>query len=407
MPIFNYEGRNRTGEKINGSLKTETLETLMVFLSERGITPINVKEQKTYQNLFDWQKIFPKKKAGAKAVLNFSRQMATLLKAGMPIIKAVNQIAKSTKRNKTMQQILFGIAEGLESGNGLAKTLQNYQETFAPIFISIIEVAENTGQLDNAFHHLTLFLDKQMINRKRLISAIRYPFIVIGTAIAALLGINFFVIPKFGALFSSFGADLPTPTIILIKTSNFLTHNWLFMLVVVILSSIGLRYMLKIPKYRLSWDKFKLSIPVVGELQRRIILTQFSWTFGMILRSDVPILKGLNMIANLTNNTYITKKIFLIRDAIDHGETFTNAIIKSELFDDTSVQLIEVGDETGKLEEMFTKISEIYEEEVDYEIKNLNDLLEPILLAIIGGIVVILALGVYLPMWDIIKAVKQ
>lgn len=406
MPTFNYQGRDKNGEKISGSIKTDSLDALMIFLAERNITPINIKEQKSHKELPNILTFFQKKHASSKAVLNFSRQMATLLGAGMPIIRAVNQIAKSTK-NKAMQQILFGLVEGLESGNGLAKTLQNYPETFSPLFANVIEVAENTGQLDTTFQHLTVFLDKKMANHKRLVSAIRYPIIVICTAISAFVLINIFVIPKFGALFSSFKAELPAPTVFLIKSSNFLTNNWGKLLILFIASFIAFHYLLKIPKYHLLWDRFKLRIPIIGNLQKRIILTQFAWTFGMILHSDLAILKGLSIIANLTENLFITQKVLLIRDSIDHGETFTAAIIKSELFDESSEQLIQVGDETGKLEEMFTKISEIYEEEVDYEIKNLNDLLEPILLVIIGGIVLMLALGVYLPMWDIIKSVKQ
>jgi MSHA biogenesis protein MshG len=405
MPIFNYQGRTKTGEKINGTLKTESVESLISILAERNITPISIDESKIYHNFLNFFHIRGKAILGRKTLLNFTRQMATLLAAGMPIIKVVKLLTKSTK-NKLMQQILFDLSEGLESGNNFAKSLGKHAENFPAIFLSIVEVAENTGQLDSAFQYLTIFLDKQLANHKRLISAVRYPIIVILTSVLALISINIFVIPKFAEMFKNFKSDLPIPTIILMNTSTFIAHNWSIMLIGVILLMIGWYYLLKIPKYHLLWDEYKLKIPIIGVLQKRIILTQFAWTFGMILHSDIPILKGLTMIGNLTENLYITNKILAIRDRIDHGEKFTNAVLKGDLFDESSVQLIEIGDETGKLEEMFTKIAAIYDEEVDYEIRNMNDLLEPILLIIIGVIVTILALGVYLPMWDIIKTFK-
>lgn len=406
MPIFNYEGRNKAGEKISGSLKTDNLETLMIFLSERGIIPINITEQKRYKHFLYPLKIFPENRVGTKTILSFSRQMTTLLTAGMPIIKAINLIAKSDK-NQIMKKVLSGIVEELESGNSLTKALQKYPNSFPRIFSVIIEVAENTGKLDEAFNHLAIFLEKQIANRKRVISTIRYPLIVIGFSLFTLAIVNIFVIPAFSKLYSGFKAQLPLPTIILINISNFLTKYWSFMLITLILSILGFFFLLKIPEFRLKWDIFKLKIPVIGNLQKRIILAQFSWTFSMVLHSAVAMLKGLNMIAYLTGNVFITQRILSIRDSIDHGETFTNAITKSELFDDKSIQLIQVGDETGKLEEMLTKLSVIYEEEVDYEIKNLNELLEPIILGIVGAIVLMLALGIYLPMWDIIKAIKN
>jgi MSHA biogenesis protein MshG len=405
MPTFNYEGRDKAGKKISASLKTENFEALMIFFKERGITPIKINEAKIYRRFPNFLRLMFKERITKKALLNFTRQMAALLAAGMPIIKAVKQSAYSTK-NKYMQQLLFDLVDGLESGNSFIQSLQKHAEIFPATFLTIIEVAENTGQLDIAFQHLSEFLEKRLVNHQRLVSVIRYPIIVILTALLALAIINIFVIPRFVEMFQNFKGQLPIPTIVLMNIAMFIANNWVVIVIALILIAIGWHYWLKVPKYRLLWDQYKLKIPIIGNLQKQIILTQFTWTFGMILRSDVPILKGLTMIGNLTENQYITNKIWAIRDRIDQGEKFTDAVSKSGLFDDNAMQLIEVGDETGKLEEMFTKVAAIYEAEVDYAIKNMNDLLEPILLMIIGAMVVVLALGVYLPMWDIIKTFK-
>jgi len=400
MPNFNYEGRLQDGKKIHGSYEANDINDVIKFLKNRSIIPIDIKNgKKNTHKIWDFLTASNIKQ---QEVLNFARQMATLIAAGVPIIKAVKELAKAAK-NKKMQQTLLGIAESLEAGKSLASSLADYPKIFSPIFISLIEVGENIGHLDDVFARLATFLAMRISNRKRLIAAMRYPLIVIASILIALVVMNIFVVPKFAALFTRFGTNLPLPTRILINLSNFMLNNWLSLLIAIILATLGIRYLLKMPKIRLLWDKYKLKFPTLGNLQQRIMLSQFTQTFSMILHAGVPMLKGITLGANATENKYVTQQILLMRDKIEKGENFSYAAQLTNLFDPGALQMIEVGEETGKLDDLLTKVADAYAEEVDYQLKNLSTLLEPILLLIVGAMVALMALAIYLPMWDIVK----
>jgi MSHA biogenesis protein MshG len=406
MQIFNYQGRDQKGGKVNGSLEAENTSDVIKFLQDKDIIPIDIVAGKKQQNKLDAIAIFFNPKASIQDLLNFSRQMATLIGAGVPIIKAIKQLATST-RSKVMQRTLTAIAAGIEAGKSLAVTLTNYPKIFSKIYVSLVEIGENIGHLDTVFSQLSSFLEAQIANRKRLVATVRYPMIVIIMLGVAMIIMTLFVVPKFTNFFNNFKIDLPLPTRIMIATSDFMLNHWLFILMVLIVFIITIIYLLKIPKIELWWDKTKLKFPVLGDLMRRIILVQFTRTFGMILNAGVPMLKGLSLGANASGNQYIRQQILVMRDGIERGESFTNSASQSELFTSDMLQLIEVGEETGKLDDMLIKIASIHEAEIDYTIKNLNDLLEPILLVVVGGFVAMIALSVYLPMWDMVKAIKH
>lgn len=406
MTIYNYEGRNKNGKKVRGSLDADKAGDVVDFLKTKNIIPVAIVASKQKRKADNYLRGLISGKIKIKEVLNFSRQMATLINAGVPIIKSVKQLLLSAK-TRGMRQTLSGVMEGIESGKSLAATLSGYPKVFSPIFVNLIEVGENIGHLDDVFSELTDFLQTRIDNHKRLMAAIRYPMIVIISVCIAMLLMNIFVVPKFAALFSSFSTKLPLPTRALIATSNFILNHWLFLLLVLIGACIAISYLLSIRKIRFFWDKHKLKFPVLGYLQQRIILAQFTKTLSMILHSGVPMLKGIVLGANAAENTYIARQIILMRDAIDRGENFSRAAAMSYLFDGSTLQMMEVGEETGRLDEMLVKVAEIHEKEVDYQLKNLSALLEPMLLAIVGVMVALLALAIYLPMWDIVQFARQ
>lgn len=406
MPTYLYEGRNAAGEKISGSLDANSTEDVARFLDDRGITPINIDVAKTKnRGLTSYFEHFFPKKIKQSELLFFARQMYTLIAAGVPIVNAVKQLSRSS-RSTVMAEALLGVAYGLESGKSLADSLREYTNIFPNVFISIIEVGENTGHLDDAFLQLSGFVETRIANRRRLASAVRYPMIVliaIGIAIAIM---NILVLPKFSALFSRFNTQLPLPTKILMAFSNFLYNHWLLMLLVLLALILSAKLLLQNPKYKLLWDRYKLRFPVLGDLQQRIILSQFSWTFGMILHAGVSVLKGVALAASGTDNFYIKQQLLKIRDSIEHGESFAKAAAYTGLFTPGVLQMIDVGENTGNLDTMLSKVAAAYDSDLDYDIKRLNDLIEPLVLALVGVMVVILALAIYLPMWDLIKVVK-
>lgn len=406
MTIYNYEGRDQNGKKVHGGLDVDKTSDVVDFLKTKNIIPVTITIGRQKGKTSDYLKSLISRKVKIKEVLDFARQMATLINAGVPIIRAVKQLSVSAK-NTAMRQTLSGIREGIESGKGLAATLSGYPKVFSPIFVSLIAVGENIGHLDDIFLELSNFLQTKIDNHKRLIAAIRYPIIVVVSICSAMLLMNIFVVPKFAALFSSFSTKLPLPTKVLIATSNFMVNHWLFLILCLVGILMVISYLLSIQKIRFLWDKYKLKFPTLGYLQQRIILAQFTKTLSMILHSGVPMLKGIVLGANAAENKYIAQQIILMRNSLDRGESFTQAATMSDLFDGSTLQMMEVGEETGRLDEMLVKIAEIHEKEVDYQLKNLSALLEPLLLVIVGVMVALLALAIYLPMWDIVKFARQ
>lgn len=406
MPTFSYVGRDDNGKRVDGTYEALSTSDVVSFLRTKNITPLNITQVKQNKFFSDLKSVTFGKKVKPAEIMNFCRQMATLTGAGVPVIDAIQQLSLSAS-TKFFRRTLENVVQNLRAGKNLATCLRRFPNIFSTIFTSIVEVGENTGNLEETFLQLANYTEVSFSNRRKLITSIRYPVTVIVAALIALIIINVFVVPKFAAIYNTFKIDLPLPTKILIAISNFLTNYWPILIIVAFLGIIGIKFLLRIPQVRYFWDKYKLKLPIFGKLQMLIILGQFTWTFGLILRSGLPIIKGLNLAANTSGNEYFTQQILLIRDGIEHGQTLLQASVAGKIFPPSILQMIGVGEETGRLDNILAEIARFYERESDYIIKNLNDLMEPILLTIVGAMVVMLALGVYLPMWDMVKFVQQ
>lgn len=409
MAIFRYQGRNANGQKVNGTLDAISLNDTVSFLKNNGIIPLSierVEKESLLKKLFKTNQPITLQKIKKEDILNFCRQMSTLVAAGVPALDALRQLSLSTP-SKPLANAIGEVANSIIAGRTLAASMREHTKIFPPIFVNIIDVGENTGKLDEAFMQLATYLEVSITNRKRMMTTIRYPITVVTAILVAIIVMNILVIPKFKYIFSHFGANLPTPTLILVATSDFMVNHWPFLVFCVVALFIAIPKLLLVPKIRFFWDKYKLHIPIFGNLQQRIILSQFTWTLSLILRAGVPIIRGIALSANATGNAYFTRQILTIGSNIEQGSSFHQAASLSKLFPGTVLQMISIGEETGKLDELLTEVSRYYEREVDYDIKRLNDLVEPILLAGVGALVLLLALGIYLPMWDLIKAVKM
>jgi MSHA biogenesis protein MshG len=406
MATFTYHGRFSDGKKTQGTVEADKVNDVVLYLREQGIIPVDIELARSKLNLSGMFAMSAfARKASMKELMFFCRQMATLTAAGVSVVSSLRKIAETTQ-TKFFSGILFSLAEKLVSGQSFSRSLLSYNKVFPSIFIGIIEVGENTGKLVEAFQQLTIYFENEILNRRRLVSTVRYPTIVIVSVIVAIMVMNFFVIPKFALMFGQFNAALPLPTQVIIAMSNFMLQYWFILLVLSIVFVFAVRLALNVPAVHLVWDKYKLSLPVIGNLLKRILLNQFVWSFSLVLRSGVPLIKGINIAASTTGNLYVTQKILLIRDAIEHGENFTRAATLSHLFSPLVLQMIAVGEDSGCLDKMLGEVTHYYAEEIDYDLRRVNDLLQPILLVFIGAMVLLLALGVYLPMWDLIKVAK-
>ena len=405
MAKYQYKGRDAQGALITGQLDAVNAEAVATQLNSRGLIPLSIQEVATAAgNSFDFAKLF-RKRISVEELIIFSRQMHSLNKAGVPIIRALRGLAGSIK-NETLKETLYDVADTLESGVDLASSLNRHPEIFSPLYVSVIHVGENTGRLDLAFKQVAGYLELERDTKKRIGEATRYPLFVIVAIVIAIGVINVLVVPAFAKLFSSFNAEPPWQTQFLISCSNFTVNNWYWLLLAIIGSILACRYYIATDIGGLNWDRMKLRIPLVGGIFERINLGRFARTYAMVARAGVPIIQALNVVGSAVGNRYIESKINAMRTRIERGENFSRVAQNSGMFSELVLQMISVGEETGTMDDLLDEVADFYEQEVDYDLKSLGDKIEPILLLIVAGMVLILALGVFLPMWDLSSAVK-
>lgn len=406
MPSFNYKGRNQQGEAVSGLLEAASSDALVLDLARRGVIPVSIKEQPDGQaSATGVKRWFQKRTIGIEELIIFSRQMYSLNKAGVPIIRALHGLA-ATVKNDVLSETLIDVGESLESGVNLASSLNRHPKIFSDLYVSVIHVGENTGRLDLAFKQVAAYLELERETKKRISAATRYPLFVM-MAIAIAVGvINVLVVPAFAQLFASFDAQLPWQTRFLIWCSDFTLNNWYWIVLAVVGAIFGWRRYLKTDAGRLRWDEYKLRVPLVGNIFERINLGRFARTFAMVTKAGVPIIQALSVVGNAVGNAYMTDRITKMSSSIERGESFSRTASNSGLFSPLVLQMISVGEETGNMDELLEEVADFYEQEVDYDLKKLGDKIEPVLLVIVAGMVLILALGVFLPMWDLSSAVK-
>jgi MSHA biogenesis protein MshG len=277
---------------------------------------------------------------------------------------------------------------------------------FGTLFISMISVGENTGQLDQAFRQLSVYLELERETRKRIKQATRYPMFVLIAMGIGLTVINLLVIPAFAKVFAQFHAQLPLPTRVLIATSQLFQDYWWLMGLMVAGAIYGFIAWTNTEAGALRWDRTKLRLPIVGGLFERIALGRFTRTFAMMYRAGVPLLQTLTINSVSVGNRYIGRAILGMREGVERGEALTRTATASGLFTPLVLQMMAVGEEAGALDDLFVEVADFYEQEVDYDLKQLADAIEPILIVGMGAMVLVLALGVFLPMWDLSAAAK-
>ncbi|MDO9372210.1 MAG: type II secretion system F family protein [Gammaproteobacteria bacterium] len=407
MPVYRYQGRNPRGELVDGSIEGGSADAVAGQLFSGGITPIDIREARAPEAATPGGLRLRggKHKVQLSDLILFSHQMYTLTKAGVPMIQALAGLVQST-RNPTLARVFADISEQLESGRELSVALSRHAHIFPSLIISLVQVGENTGRLDEVFAQISRYLEQEKDTRDRIKSATRYPMFVMGAIGIALVIINVFVIPVFAKLFKSFRVELPWATRVLIGTSDFFVAYWPYMLVGLVLLVLGLRNYVKTDVGRYTWDRLRLRLPLIGSIITRATLARYARSFSMAVRSGVPLVQALGVVARAVDNAYIAERILAMRTGIERGESLTRTAVASGLFTPLVLQMLAVGEETGQVDTLLTEVAEFYEREVDYDLKNLATAIEPILIVAIGIMVLILALGVFLPMWDLAKAAR-
>jgi MSHA biogenesis protein MshG len=402
---FSYTARKSSGELATGVLEAADASSVAQILVGRSFTPIEITENSQEQTAELTQISFFTPNITLDDLVIFSRQMYSLAKSGIPILRAIKGLADTTA-SKRMAVALEDVADQLERGRTLSSALNKHDKVFGRLFVSIVHVGENTGKLDEAFLQLSFYLEREQETRKQIKAATRYPmFVMIAIAIAMVI-MNVMVIPTFADMFKSFGAELPLMTRILLATSDFFITKWQYLLVGIVLSLYLLIRYLRTEQGRYRWDRFKLKLPLVGSIFERTLLGRFARSFSMMLVSGVPLTAALNLVAEAVNNSFMADRILTMRKNIEKGESLSRVASSSKMFTPLVLQMINVGEETGRVDELLSEVAEFYEREVDYDLKSLTSKIEPILISVVAGMVLVLALGIFTPMWDMMGAIK-
>ncbi|KTD19900.1 type II secretion system F family protein [Legionella londiniensis] len=408
MPEFQYTARDQKGNEINGRRRALTAEDLAGQLQNESLIPLDIKlagkTQEKKHPAFELPKLF-KPKVSQEELQMFCRQMYSVLKAGVPISIAVERLAE-TARDKTLANVLQQTLASLNQGHSLYLSLSQFPDIFSDFFINLVKVGESTGRLEQAFLHLAEYIDLKVETQKKIKSALRYPILVLVATVVALIVINAFVIPAFAALFAQFKGDLPLMTRILIASSNFLTSYWYIALLMVLTVIIALRYYIKTPEGELQWGRLELKLPVVGWLIHRIILARFARLYALVLRSGLSAVEGIELVGNSIGNAFVAKKIKAVGTLIARGNSISLSIAQTHLFSPLVIQMITLGEETGTIDELLDEVADFYQREIDYDLVRLSDAIEPIMLSVMAVMVLILALGVFLPMWQLAGQVR-
>lgn len=403
MPAFQYYARDNSGRAVNGQLEALSAPAAAALLRERGLIVLQLQQTAAPTNTTKLN-IF-RKKVGFEELIMFSRQMYSLIKAGIPIIRAIGSLQEST-RSQALKAVLTDLLEQLQNGRNLSTAMANHPQVFNRLIISMVHVGENTGRLDEAFLQLSFYFEQEQETRKQIKQASRYPTMVLVALAIALVIMNLFVIPQFAAMFSRFNAELPWSTKALLASSDFFIHYWPYLLLSVIVAIFWWRYYLKTPAGRLFWGRWKLRLPLIGDIINRATLGRYARSFGMMLKAGVPITTALNLVAEAVDNDYLAELIREMRRSIERGESLFRVSQQSSIFTPLVLQMLAVGEETGQMDDMLTEVAGFYEREVAYDLKSLTSKIEPVLIAIVAAMVLILALGIFTPMWDMLDAYK-
>lgn len=403
MANYSYRGRDERGHLVQGEVEASTEASAAEMLLRRGITPIHVAPFHAPSRLnFDLRELLGSG-INSDDLIVFTRQMYALTKAGIPLLRAMQGLAENTS-NRRLGQVLTDLVDQLERGRQLSSAMAAHPKIFPRLFVAIIHVGENTGQLEQAFLELTDYLQKEEDTRKQVKTAMRYPTFIMITIVVAMFILNLFVIPSFASMFARFDAELPLTTRILITTSNFFVHWWYVLVGSIAAIAYAIHRYINTEEGEIKWDYLKIRMPLVGDILFRTLLTRFSRSFATMLRAGVPLTQALGLVADAVDNRWMGHKINEMRRNIERGENLSRVARHSQLFTPLVLQMLQVGEETGRVDEMLMEVSGYYEREVDYDLKSLTAKIEPIMLAIVAVMISVMAAGIFSPMWDMMNA---
>jgi MSHA biogenesis protein MshG len=402
MPAYAYRGRDARGGLVTGRLDGADSGAVADQLLAIGVTPVEIAPAGESAGVAvpEWWRRLSAPAISDVDVMLFSRQMYALLKAGVPIMRALAGLQQSAN-NRSLAEVIADLRASLDAGRELSAAMRNHPRVFNAFYVSVIRIGETTGELDQSFNRMFEYLEFDKEIRDRIKAAVRYPIIVLVVIATAVAIVNFAVIPAFAKIFEAQKVPLPLLTQLLIGTSNFFLAYWPAMLLALVVAVFGLQVYVGTEQGRYQWDRWKLRLPLAGSIILRATLARFARGMALAIGAGVPIVQSMSVVAEVVSNSYMALRIRNIRDGIERGETVLRTSTAAGIFTPVVLEMISVGEETGELDALMTEVADMYEREVDYEIRNLAANIEPILTVALGVMVLILALGVFLPIWNL------
>jgi type IV pilus assembly protein PilC len=399
MASFEWKGRDRGGRAQSGVLVADNKEAVFAVLRRQQIVPIAVKEKGK-------EIVMPKLRRGIneKSLAIFTRQFSVMIDAGLPLVQCL-QILGEQQENKNFQRIILTVREDVEAGSSLANALKKHPQAFSDLYVNMVAAGEAGGILDTVLQRLSTYIEKAARLKAQVKSALIYPASVIAIAILVVYIILWKVIPVFATLFISLGAELPLPTRIVVAMSRFIGRFWWAIIAAVIAAAYFIRQYYKTDNGKMTIDRMMLRAPILGLVLRKIAVARFCRTLGTLLSAGVPVLEALDITARTSGNAVIEQAILQVRKAVEEGKTIAEPLKASEQFPPMVVQMISVGETTGAMDTMLSKIAEFYEEEVDLAVAGMMKLIEPVMIFFLGVVIGGIVISMYLPMFDLISKI--
>lgn len=399
MAKFSYTAKEKTGKTIKGEIQAGDKEKALQILRQRGLFILKMQEKRG--GGFSGKK-GSKKAASVKLddLVVFSRQLATLIGAGITIVNAIDTLSLQVE-DPNFKAVLVDIKDAVNTGSSLSEAMQKYENIFSGYFINMIKAGESSGMIEEVLERVAEFLEKSSALQKKIKSAMVYPAIVSSMAIIITLVMILVVIPVFEDMFSSFGADLPLPTQILVNISDFMRAHFLLMVAMIVGFVMFLKWYGSTESGHSKLDSIKLKTPVFGDLLRKVSISKFTRTLGTLVKSGVPILTALEIVAKTAGNDIVERAVYDVKDNVQKGESIADPMGKSGIFPPLVTRMISVGEKSGQLENMLTKISDFYDDQVDANVEALTSLIEPIIIAFLGIVIGGIVISMFLPVFQL------
>lgn len=404
MPVFVYEARDAGGQLRKDTIEAQNVRMATQRLQEQKMTVIHIKEKSTsaaQTDLLGWyQKM---RKVNEQALTVFSRQFATMINAGLAMVRCLDILSEQTE-DKKLQQVLVQVRRDVEGGSTLSNALGKHPTVFSTLYISMVKAGEMGGVLDEVLERLAGFMEKDFSLKKKVKSALTYPVVILVMAMGIVFFLVTYILPTFVTLFEGMSLKLPLPTQILIGITKGARNPAIMIpcLALLVIGGFFLNRYIQTPVGKKQYDLLKLNIPVFGLLNKKVAISRFCRTLGTLLSSGVPIMQALEIVGKASGNEIIAMTVTKIRESIREGESIASPLGASGMFPPMVTQMVAVGEETGNLDAMLSKISDFYDTEVEYLLASLTSMLEPIMIVGMGGIVGFIVISVFLPLYQLI-----